>query len=220
MNGVLVLDADRHGKGDGVSNLLALFGSHQFDWRAVPTVATPSGGFHFYFGRPTTIGQTRATLCKAVDIRDNAYVIAPDCQMLCGRRYSLVEGDLSQFATAIAARCLPESPPWMLPMLVHQSASKWVGVSRPLAVNDDTLKNQVKGVLAAVLRAKDGNRNKLLFWAACRLGEMVRAGLLDLEVAEMLLDEAGTRIGLDRREIRGTAVSGLRTILEGDRDAR
>ena len=43
MNGVLVLDADRHGKGDGVDNLMRLFERHQFDCNRVPMVATPSG---------------------------------------------------------------------------------------------------------------------------------------------------------------------------------
>ena len=121
MNGVLVLDADRHGKGDGVANLFALFEGNRFDWRNVPTVATPNGGYHFYFSRPVTMGQTRATLCEAVDVRDNAYVIAPDCWMLNGLRYSLVEGTLHQFAEAIATHCLPEPPAWMIPLLVQAS---------------------------------------------------------------------------------------------------
>ncbi|MCK9541622.1 MAG: bifunctional DNA primase/polymerase [Novosphingobium sp.] len=66
LNNVLVLDADRHGNGDGVANLLALFAQHEFDWRDVPTVATPNGGFHFYFNRPAGLGPTKAHLCEAV----------------------------------------------------------------------------------------------------------------------------------------------------------
>lgn len=218
MNGVLVLDADRHGKGDGVANILALFESNQFDWRSVPTVATPSGGYHFYFNRPAGMGRTRATLCQAVDIRDNAYVIAPECRMLGGRGYALVEGNLTQFAEAIATHCLPDPPIWMTPMLVHPPAPKWTGSTR--SVDEEALKKQVKGILLAVLRAEEGNRNRLLFWAACRLAELVRADLLALEVAEMLLDEAGSRVGLPVPETRNTAISGLRTILRGARDAR
>ncbi|QKR99202.1 bifunctional DNA primase/polymerase [Sphingomonas sp. CL5.1] len=219
-NGVLVLDADRHGKGDGVSNIMTLFERHQFDWYTVPVVATPNGGYHFYFSRPVAMGQTRATLCEAVDVRDNAFVIGPDCRMLNGRRYSLVEGTLHQFAEAIATHSLPEPPAWMMPMLVHPPAPKWAGTPQPVAVDDEALRNQVKGLILAVLRAEDGNRNKLLFWAACRLAEMVRGDLLDLEVAKMLLDEAGARIGLDPQETRRTTISGLRTILGGDRNAR
>lgn len=219
LNNVLVLDADRHGKGDGVANLLALFAQHGFDWRNVPTVATPNSGYHFYFNRPAGLGPTKARLCEAVDVRDNGYVIAPECQMGDGRWYRLVEGGLTQFAEAIAARLLPDPPEWMIPMLVHQPASRWVRPSRPGAVDDDTLRNQIQGLILAILRAEEGNRNKVLFWAACRLAEMVRDDLLSIEVAEMLLDEAGTRIGLSTRETRNTAISGLRTILRGEHDA-
>lgn len=220
LNDVLVLDADRHGKGDGVANLRALFEQYGFDWRKVPTVSTPNNGYHFYFNRPAGLGPTKAHLCEAVDVRDNGYVIAPDCQMGDGRWYRLVEGSLTQFAEAIAARLLPDPPEWMLLMLVHSPAPERVGTSRPIAVDDEALRNQVKGLILAVLRAKEGNRNKLLFWVACRLAEMVRTDLLALDVAEMLLDEAGTRAGLSQREVRGTAISGLRTILRGERDGR
>ena len=55
MNGILVLDADRHGKADGVNNIMSLFESKQFDCRRVPIVETPRCGYHFYFRRPDTI---------------------------------------------------------------------------------------------------------------------------------------------------------------------
>ena len=219
LNNVLVLDADRHGKGDGVANLLALFARHGFDWHDVPTVATPNSGYHFYFNRPAGLGPTKAHLCEAVDVRDNGYVIAPECQMGDGRWYRLVEGGLTDFAEAIAARLLPDPPEWMMPMLVHPPASKWVGASKPVAVDDETLRNQIKGLMLSALRAEEGNRNKLLFWVTCRLAEMVRDDLLAIEVAEMLLEELGARIGLPMRETRNTAISGLRTILGGDHDA-
>ena len=219
LNNVLVLDADQHGNGDGVANLLALFELHGFDWHDVPTVATPNSGYHFYFNRPAGLGPTKAHLCEAVDVRDNGYVIAPECQMGDGRWYRLMEGRLTHFAEAIAARLLPDPPEWMMPLLVDPPAPKWRGMSRSIAVDDDTLRNQIKGLLLAVLRAEEGNRNKVLFWATCRLAEMVRDDLLAIEIAEMLLDEAGARIGLSMRETRNTAISGLRTILRGDHDA-
>jgi hypothetical protein len=219
LNNVLVLDADRHGKGDGVANLLALFARYGFEWRDVPTVATPNSGYHFYFNRPAGLGPTKARLCEAVDVRDNGYVIAPECQMGDGRWYRLVEGTLSDFAEAIAARALPDPPEWMLSMLVQPLAPKWGGHVRPVAVDDETLNNQIKGLILAVLRAEQGNRNNLLYWLACRLAELVRDDLLSIEVAEMLLDESGARIGLPTGETRNTAISGLRRILRGDHDA-
>ena len=43
-NGLFVLDADRHGNGDGVANLMSLFAAHKFDSNSVPAVETPGGG--------------------------------------------------------------------------------------------------------------------------------------------------------------------------------
>jgi len=220
LNNVLALDADRHGKGDGVANLFALFQRYQFDRRTVPAVITPSGGMHFYFNRPLGLGQTRGTLCQAVDVRDNAYVIAPGCTMADGREYQLVEGTLEQFARAIGSRRLPDPPEWLLPMLVHPPIAQRTDLQTPATVDDETLKNQIKGIVRAILRAEEGTRNLLLFWGACRLAEMVAADLIGLEIAEMLLDDAGTHIGLPPREIRATAISGLRRVLGGNHNAR
>lgn len=220
LNNILVLDADRHGKGDGVANLLALFNRHGFDWHDVPTVATPNDGYHFYFNRPAGLGQTKAHLCEAVDVRDNAYVIAPECMMGDGRWYRLVEGGLREFAEVIVARHLPDPPEWLIKMIVHEPGPKWRGGAPNLVITDEALEGQVKGILRAVLSAKEGTRNKLLFWASCRIGELVRDGFLSLKVAEALLDEAGARLGLPMRETRNTVISGLRTILGGDHDAR
>lgn len=218
-NNVLVLDADRHGHGDGVESLFALFREHHFDSRSVPAVTTPNRGMHFYFKRPSGLTQTRGTLLQAVDIRDNAYVIAPGCCLADGRQYELVEGTLEQFARTLGGQCLPEPPDWMLPMLIRPSLPRRTYKPAFVDVDEEYLKNQLKGIFQAVLRAEEGNRNRLLFWGACRLAEMVRAGLLDLETVEMLLDEAGARLGLSARETRGTAISGLRTILGRDDDA-
>lgn len=219
LNNVLVLDADRHGKGDGVANLLALFARHGFDWRDVPTVATPNNGFHFYFNRPAGIGSTKANLCDSVDVRDNGYVIAPECQMGHGPWYRLVGGSLTQFAEVIAARLLPDPPEWMMPMLVHPPRSQRTSLRKPASVDDEPAKNQIKGLLKAVLQAEKGNRNRLLFWAACRLAEMIRTELVAYELAEALLERAGEELGLSAREIRSTIASGLRKAWEGDHDA-
>ena len=219
-NNVLVLDADRHGKGDGVANLLALFDRHGFDWHDVPTVATPNDGFHFYFNRPDSLGPTKAHVCEAVDVRDNAYVIAPECMMGDGRWYRLVEGSVTGFAEAVAARHLPDPPEWLTKMIVHSAALKWEGDSRNVAIEDENLENQIKGLLRTVLSAREGTRNNLLFWASCRIAEMVKDDRLSIEVAEVLLGEAGHRLGLSMQETRSTAISGPRTILGGDHDAR
>ena len=217
LNNLLAIDADRHGHGDGVANLLALFDQYGFDWRSVPTVATPNDGYHFYFNRPAGLGPTKAHLCEAVDVRDNGYVISPDCQLGDGRWYRLVEGSLTQFAETIAARQLPDPPEWLMSRIVRPPALKWISTPRPV-VDDEALKNQIHGIINKVLGADEGNRNNLLYWMACRFGGMVLADIITLDVAEMLLAKAGLHIGLSAREIRATAISGLRKTLAGDHD--
>jgi hypothetical protein len=78
--------------------------------------------------------------------------------------------------------------------------------------------NRKAAVLRQVGAARKGERNRLLFWAACRFGEMVaqRKVQPDWAVA-LLMDEAGAN-GLSRepggdRACMDTIASGFGTIL-------
>ena len=59
--------------------------------------------------------------------------------------------------------------------------------------------------------AREGERNDLTYWAACRAGEMVASGLLAADVAAAVIAEAATRAGLPRAEAERTARNGVRT---------
>lgn len=85
-NGLFVLDADRHGNGDGVANVMALFARHGFDWQLVPAVQTPRDGLHFLFRKPVGLGKTKGKIADDVDVRDNGYIIAPGNTLPDGRR--------------------------------------------------------------------------------------------------------------------------------------
>lgn len=217
MNGTLVLDADRHGKGDGVANLIALFERHRFDVRTVPVVATPNNGFHFYFRRPDWLEATKSKLCEAVDIRDNAYVIAPGCALVDGRSYELVEGTLVDLATAIARGSIPHPPDWLIQMLVDPPTRPRSEAAEPM--DEEAVRNRVTGILAALLNAQEGERNNYLHWAACRFADMILNDLISYLLAEMLLERAGKHLGLPAREVRSTIASALRSARKGDRHA-
>jgi len=60
-----------------------------------------------------------------------------------------------------------------------------------------------------VAGAREGERNCLTFWCACRAGEMVADGLLSATTAVALIAEAATRAGLPRTEAERTARSGV-----------
>jgi AraC-like DNA-binding protein len=65
------------------------------------------------------------------------------------------------------------------------------------------------GLVRGVATAPEGERNNVAFWAACRAGEMVAAGLLDSETAVALITEAAVRAGLPQPAAMRTAFSGV-----------
>jgi hypothetical protein len=60
-----------------------------------------------------------------------------------------------------------------------------------------------------VAGAREGERNSLTFWCACRAGELVASGLLGANAAIDIIAEAATRAGLPRSEAERTARSGV-----------
>jgi hypothetical protein len=68
----------------------------------------------------------------------------------------------------------------------------------------------VRGIAGRVERATEGERNNVVFWAACRLSELVRAGRLDEDWSADLLEIVAVNAGLSRLEERRTIASGLR----------
>jgi hypothetical protein len=70
----------------------------------------------------------------------------------------------------------------------------------------------VRGILKVVSDAAEGNRNNATFWAACRAGEMVRAGWFTRDVGIDVLLEAATKAGLSQHSALATIRSGLRTV--------
>jgi hypothetical protein len=62
-----------------------------------------------------------------------------------------------------------------------------------------------------VIHTPEGQRNGVLFWAACRLGEEIRNGKIDERSGVAVLTGATLRAGLPESEVRRTIASGLRT---------
>ena len=224
-NGLLVLDADRHGNGDGVANVMAVFKRNNFDWQLAPAVGTPREGMHFIFRKPVGLGKTKSKIAGAVDVRDNAYIIAPGNILPGGRRYELLNGEIDQLAIAIANHSLPLMPEWLIRLALQPtnvaSALRKTPVNHSCAsygpaTSADGSLNSLGGIIRAVIGAAVGERNRTLFWGACRLGTLVDEEIIRPEGALSLLTEAGELAGLARGEARATALSGLH---QGRRDA-
>ena len=56
-----------------------------------------------------------------------------------------------------------------------------------------TLDARLRAIAKRVERAVEGERNCITFWAACRIGELIRAGLLDASFGIDLITLAATR---------------------------
>jgi hypothetical protein len=69
----------------------------------------------------------------------------------------------------------------------------------------------VRGILKVVTGAVEGNRNSACFWAACRAGEMVKAGWFTRDAGIDVLLEAAVKAGLSQHAALATIRSGLRT---------
>ncbi len=197
LGGFDVLDIDVHPSGSGFPALRQARQAGLVDRWAV-LVRSPSGGVHLYFSVDPEREQRPWALPKQhVDFRGaGGYVIAPPSQVTDdhgGRRgYRLIA--TRRYPQPVEAGELRRllDPPRPRP-----SIRPGVGLAAGSGER-----------LGAWLAAQPkGNRNRALFWAACRQAE---AGVPQDEARSVLGSAAG-RTGLGEREIDATLASAYRT---------
>lgn len=172
--------------------------------RELPVTLTVSTGKgrHLYFRQPAGLPFTNAVGALRdykIDVRGRGgYVVGPGSKHATGRTYSIL----------VAASVAPV-PPWVADLL-HPPVSPRRALPQ-LAVAGS--RQALAGLLRVVRDAPTGQRNTLLNWAAYRMFEKVRAGVVsETSAAGMLLD-AATAVGLPEGEARGTIGSARRAVL-------
>jgi hypothetical protein len=80
-------------------------------------------------------------------------------------------------------------------------------IRRPLPKPPLAAARKLGGIIRTIALAREGERNHLTFWGACRLAEMVAQSALDRDDAIAIVIEAASRAGLPRREAMRTAQS-------------
>lgn len=163
-------------------------------------VATPSGGTHAYY--PSTPGEIQPCWQAAragIDFRgDGGYVVVPPSSLIVDgapQTYRVVAKNPRPASTINAQQLRDVLDPRPAPRAGSAHAGAAPGVDA--------------GRLAAwVSRRAEGERNRGLFWAACRLAE---TGLLLGSATEVLAAAAGDA-GLNDREISTTIRSAYRTV--------
>lgn len=209
-SGLFVLDFDMHEGGkNGIETLVKMKEAGVLPLTV--TALTGGGGVHLYYRHPggdlRVPNDNRGKVGPGVDVKgDGGYVIVPPSQKTNKPNgYRWYDGR-SPWQYEIAD--LPSS------LLVVISRVKEVIRRYPApAINVDFSLLTTKALGEALDRLEFemvGGRNARLYEAACRAGEAVAAGAIDLEEVKGMLEARGMAAGLSGNEINGTVRSGLR----------
>ena len=195
-SGLLVVDEDRPGA-------FAAFAAGISEEIPVTFTVVTSKGQHFFLRQPDgeALGNGRGALTgQDIDIRGaGGFVVAPGSVHASGVVYMPLDSSVP----------VAPAPDWLVTAL---RTPRHVPAERAAARATSSVHGRLRGVVAAVLDAKEGERNNTLFWATKRAAEMVEAGQLDQAIAVDALTRAGEAAGLGASEVAGTVASGLRLV--------
>jgi Bifunctional DNA primase/polymerase, N-terminal len=159
-----------------------------------PIGRSGGGGLHFYIA-PLGLGTRRLLLdgSHVGELKGSGGIVVPPS--VTGGTYRWLRSPLN---VPICA-----APTWLcdliaVPPAIERGPSGPLSPSRAVAL--------MAGLYRVVSQAGEGERNTLLFWAACRVAENV----LEPYAATDILLAAALEAGLPEREARATIGSGLR----------
>lgn len=197
-SGVVVVDVDVHGSVDGYES----FGRADraglvSGWQLL--VATPSGGMHAYYpATPDREQRSWQARRAGIDFRgDGGYIVVPPSTVSTGGEsagYRVRRNTTDSTSTLNSVRLREFLDPRPTPSR---------GPSREVERSAD-----VSRLTAWVAARGEGERNRGLFWAACRLAE----NNISAPEALAVLTAAASETGLGEREITATVRSAYRTV--------
>jgi hypothetical protein len=158
---------------------------------------TESGGWHYLFQHHKGLRCTSSKIERGIDTRgDGGYIIWWPAHVV-----------------SIEHRFMPAAPvpDWLVEALNPKPVHTLSYYASPQRFADAP--RRLEGILTKIAEAREGERNAITFWGACRIGEMVLTGELnggDGARAFDALREAAQRTGLHPSEIRRTIESALR----------
>jgi hypothetical protein len=195
-SGLFIIDIDsaRH---DEANDWLERYSPYLPDARQH---STKSGGCHLLFKHPPGLGNSAGKLARGVDTRgDGGYIIWWPFHLGLLAPHKL-DHPLAELPDELVDALLPTPPVIRLP---HRPA-----FGKPVGEPN----SKVQGILNAVAAAQEGERNKLLFWGACRISDMIaerEIGASEGARAFEALNFVGIGTGLSPREIARTIRSAV-----------
>ena len=158
-----------------------------------PASTQPPGGRHLLFKPHEAVRCTAGRISPHIDTRGiGGYVIWwPACGL-----------------EVLHADVLAEVPDWIVAKLRVEPAPPPPASSKPLS--SEQAQRKLEGIIRTIAQAREGERNHVTFWGACRLAEMTADGSLGRDSAIALTIEAAGRNGLPRHEALRTAQSAFR----------
>jgi hypothetical protein len=190
-SGISVMDIDgpRHPEAE------AWFAAHRAKLPATRIHRTRSGGLHFLFQHVRGVRNTQSRLAVGVDTRG--------------------EGGFVIWWPAVGCPVISDATPapwpqWLLDALLQPAVRRGPLIHDREGLLPPAVRASILQPLErAVARASEGRRNSVLFWAACRVGEVIAAGQINGELAAELLARAAVTAGLPEAEARRTIASGF-----------
>ena len=196
-SGVVVVDVDVREHVDGRESMRRALNAGRVGM-PVFTVVSPSGGRHGYYpATPDVVQRSWQAARAGVDFRgDGGYIVIPPSHTAAGSyRLATVRQVASAGIDSDALRDFLDPRPALKP----RAADRGMAQSEPGVV--------VARLAAWVAGLGEGERNRGLFWAACRAAEHDIAPATAVDV----LGAAAAEAGLGPREIAATVRSAYRT---------
>jgi hypothetical protein len=172
----------------------AWYDEHRHELPLTRMHITRSGGRHLLFQPSSQIGCSTGKLGPHIDTRGTGgYIIWWPAHGL----------------EVLHEQSLQPVPDWIVEALTTKPKVVPFQPREPLRAPGD-VGRKLDGIIRSIARAHEGERNRLCFWGACRMAEMVAEGAFTRDYAINIAVEAASRAGLPRDEARRTAESAFR----------
>lgn len=185
-SGVIVIDLDpKNGSAASVSSLRA----KGMPFPRTVCCKTPRGGWHLYYKWKSGISNSVSAISAGIDVRsDGGYVVAPPSETRDGAYRWFIP-----FEEMVPA----DLPDWIVEALKPKPKTP-IPATYVRKLGDGPISH----LFDIVANAREGRRNVLLFWSACRIAEKGK-----IKSVEGQLVSAACQAGMELAEIMRTIKS-------------